>query len=59
MVIDGVLYHLDPKQKLHRQVIVPEHLKKQIMEETQMAGHFSGHQLFNTLSTHWWWRYVQ
>ena len=58
VVIDRVLYHLDPKQKHRRQAVVPENMRVQIMEESHrgpMAGHFPGHQLFTTLSRHWWW----
>ena len=58
VVIDDVLYHLDPKQQHLKQAVVPEHMRGQIMEENHrgpMAGHFSGHRLFNTLSRHWWW----
>ena len=58
VVIDHVLYHLDPKQNHRKQVVVPEHMWKQVMEESHrglMAGHFSGHRLFTTLSKHWWW----
>ena len=57
-IVDYVLYHLDLKQKHHKQAMVPEHLRLQIMEESHrgpMARHFSGHRLFNTLSRHWWW----
>ena len=37
---------------------MPEHMCGQIMEENHcgpMAGHFSGHEVFNILSHHWWW----
>ena len=58
VVVDGVLYHLDPKQTGSKRAVVPQHLREQVMEQSHrgpMAGHFSGHRLFNTLSRHWWW----
>ena len=58
VIVDGVLYHLDPKQSGCKQAVVPQHLREQVMEKSHrgpMAGHFSGHRLFNTLSRHWWW----
>ena len=58
VMIDGVLYHLDSKREHHKQVVVPQHLQKTIMEETHrgpMSGHFSGQRLFNTLRRRWWW----
>ena len=57
LLMDSVLYHLDPKS-CRRQVVVPEHLKQHIMEENHrgpMAAHFSGHRLFTMLSRSWWW----
>ena len=33
MLIDGVLYHLDPKWQHLKQAVVPEHMRGQIMEE--------------------------
>ena len=53
VIVDQVLYHLDSKQDHSKQVVVPIHLWRQIMEETPygpMSGHFSGQRLFNTLS---------
>ena len=58
VIVDQVLYHLDSKQDHRKQVVVPSHLRRQIMEETHrgpMSGHFSGQRLFNTLRCHWWW----
>ena len=52
VVVDGVLYHLHSKRAEHKQVVVPEHLRKTIMEETH-RGPMSGH--FNTLRRCWWW----
>ena len=37
---------------------MPDHLKKTLMARThreQMAGHFSGPRVYNTLSRSWWW----
>ena len=57
-MVDSVLYFVGPKQKGCRRVVVPEHLREQIMEEndrSHMGAHFSGSRLFNMLSRHWWW----
>ena len=58
VIVEGVHYHLDPKQSGCKQAVVPQYLCEQVMEESHrgpMAGHFSGHMLFNTLSRQWWW----
>ena len=58
VVVDGVLYHLDPKLTGSKRAVVPQHLREQVMEQSHrgpMAGYFSGHRLFNTLSRHWWY----
>lgn len=59
VIIDRILYHLDSKHDHRKQVVVPRHLQKRIMEETHrgpMSGHFSGQRLFNTLRARWWWK---
>ena len=52
---DDILYYVDPKQENRRRVVVPKHLRKQIMEENHsgpMTGHFSGNRLYNVLVRH-------
>ena len=43
-VIDGILYYLDEKQLGIKRIVVPKHLRRQIMQDYSsiMAGHFSG-----------------
>ena len=48
-VIDGVLYYVDPKRNNCKQAVVPQSLKKQILEQTHagpFGGHFSGQRMF-------------
>ena len=50
---DQIIYFIDTKQNNLRRVVVPHHLKQQIMNEyhsSMMSGHFSGVRLYNTLS---------
>ena len=57
-VIEEMLYYLDDKQPGIKRIVVPKHLHVQIMQEYHssiMAGHFSGVQLYKTLSRRWWW----
>ena len=59
MILDGILYRVDPDQPGLQQVVVPVHLQKGILEDChggKMAGHFSGPRLFKTLSRTWWWK---
>jgi len=54
-LVDDILYYVHPKQENRRRVVVPKHLRKQIMEENHsgpMAGHFSGNRLYNVLVRH-------
>ena len=58
IIIDEVLYRVDPKQPGLQQVVVPAHLQKSVLEEYhcgKMAGHFSGPHLFKTVAHTWWW----
>lgn len=57
-LIDDVLYFIDPKRDHAQRIVVPSHLRVQILEENHrsgMGGHFSGKRLFDTLVRHWWW----
>ena len=58
-LINDTLYFVDRKEPTRRRLVVPTHLKSQIMEEChggKMGGHFSGSRLYNTLSKRWWWQ---
>ena len=55
---DQILYFIDTKQNNLRGVVVPHHLRQQIMNEyhsSVMSGHFPGVRLYNTLSKRWSW----
>ena len=57
-MVDDILYYVNPKQNNEKRVVVPKHLRDEIMKENhsgRMAGHFSGSRLYNTLVHHWWW----
>ena len=56
---DGILYYVDPKGDHQRRVAVPQHVRKQLLEENHRGlygGHFSGPKLYNALVKRWWWR---
>ena len=58
-LVDGVLYYVDPKSDHPRRVAVPQHLRKQLLEENHRGlygGHFSGPKLYSALVKRWWWR---
>ena len=57
VIVDGVLYKVDPKKR-SKQVVVPQHLRKQLIDEyhrRKMAGHFSVDRVFKTMALKWWW----
>ena len=57
-MIEEILYYLDDKQPDVKRIVVPKHLRVQIMQNYHssiMAGHFSGVRLYKTLSRRWWW----
>lgn len=58
VLLDDVLFFVNPKGNQPRRVVVPKHLRIKVMEESHrgpMGAHFSGNRLFNTLARHWWW----
>ena len=58
MVMDGVLYFLDPHKKDHRRVVVPTHLQTEVIKIAHgglFGGHFSGNRVHNMLSRTLWW----
>ena len=53
VIVDGVLYNMDLK-KQSKQVVVPQHLRKQLIDEyhrRKMAGHFSVDRVFKTMAS--------
>ena len=58
-LVDSILYFVDHKSDNQTRAVISVHLREKIMQEAHggglMAGHFSGHRLFTTLSRHWWW----
>ena len=58
VILDGVLYLVDQRKNTRKRAVVPAHLKTQLIEGVHgepLAGHFSSHRIFNTLSRSWWW----
>ena len=58
-VADGVLYIRDARQKAGLRIVVPCHLREELLTEYhagRMAGHFSGPRLYKTLEHRWWWQ---
>ena len=54
----GILYYVDPRQGHRRRVVVPRHLRLQILTEQHagpMSGHFSMKKTYGALARHWWW----
>ena len=52
-----MLFFLDPKQEHRKRVIVPQHLREQLLQENHsspMGGHFAG-KMYGSLVCHWWW----
>ena len=58
IILDGVLFYLDPKQDHHRRIVVPSHLREQVLTEAHsglMGGHFAAKKTYAALVRHWWW----
>ena len=57
-LVNQILYFVDAKQNNLKRVVVPPHLRQQLMSEyhsSVMSGHFSGVRLYNTLCKCWYW----
>ena len=57
-IVDQILYFIDSRKRNSRRIVVPTHLREQLLAEAHrsiMGGHFSGTRLYNTLAIHWWW----
>ena len=58
-IVEDILYILDSKQRGRLRIVVPDHLRHEIMKEYhagEMAGHFLGLRLYKTLERRWWWQ---
>ena len=58
VLVDAILYFVDPKQDQRRRAAVPSHMREQLIDEAHRGltgGHFSGPRVFRALSRHWWW----
>ena len=59
VLIEGVLYYLGPKCSTRKRVVVPHHLRRQVMADNHSGpygGHFAVSRLFGSLSMQWWWQ---
>ena len=57
-LVEGVLFYIDPKQEHRKRVVVPRHLREQLLQENHsspMGGHFAGKKMYGALVRHWWW----
>ena len=58
---NDILYYVGPKQTETSRVVVPQRLRKDMMQnyhDGRLAGHFSGPQLYKILVQHWWWPHM-
>ena len=57
-LVDGILYHEDSSSSPRRQLVVPEKLRDQVLEEghdATYAGHFAPKKLYKRVSQHYYW----
>ena len=57
-LVSGILYYVDPRKRNYKQAVVPQHLRKLVMEKTHggpLGGHFAVNKLYKALATHWYW----
>ncbi len=60
-MLDDILYYVDSKCNNHKQVVVPQQLQQQILQEGHCGltgGHLSGKRTYNALAQHWWWEHM-
>ena len=58
VVLDGILYYVDPARKDRTRLVVPRVLRQKLMEKTHsggFAGHFAVKGLYEKLSRLYWW----
>ena len=54
----GMLIYIDAKQDHRKRVVIPDHLKQQILTEhhaSLMGGHLTVKKTYSALVRHWWW----
>ena len=52
-----MLFYIDPKQKHCKQIVVPQHLRREVLSEhhsSPMEGHFAVKKTYGALMRHWW-----
>ena len=57
-VMDNILYFIESKKKARRRAVLPEQLKKPLLElnhKGSLSGHLSGPRLCKVLSSSLWW----
>ena len=57
-LVEGILHYIDPKRSHRRRVVVPSHLRRQVMENSHSGpygGHFAVSRLYGALAQQWWW----
>ena len=57
-LLDGTLYYIDHRHDNRRRIVVPCHLREQLLSESHrgpFGGHFSGPKVYKALVRHWWW----
>ena len=58
VVMDGVLYYMDPGGQNRLRIAVPQTLRETLMKEAHggpFGGHFAAKGLYKMLSQHFWW----
>ena len=59
VVLEGLLYYLDPARKDQARLVIPEVLRRKLIEELHdgsFAGHFAVKGLYGKLSRRYWWK---
>jgi len=60
-LFNDILYYVGPTQTKTSRVVVSQQLCQKLMQEYHdgdLAGHFSGAQLYKTLTQKWWWPHM-
>lgn len=53
-LVSDILYYVDPKKRNCKQTVVPQHLRKLVLEKAHsgpLGGHFAVNKLYRALST--------
>ena len=57
VLMEDILYSVDPGPQHRLRIVVPDALKQKLMDENhsgQFGGHFAGRSLHRTLAQHYW-----